>query len=611
MNAKRFIAPDMRRALKLVRDELGDNAVILQNKTIPEGVELIATNEDVSAVFKSFQQRASRPQRTVPATTAHQASSPLDDVMPKDMRLAQAAVAAAEPASASGQGLVLRDRPGSSAGTGSAGRSSSVAADIAIDKAQDVANPALPNPATENSSDVAVSISKERSGHKAHRLGSKFFGRKNNKANTPSLGAASEGVASTTAMPAQQAVSTDLGGGEQFEQVLGSLMNTETVRYAKKRKGEMNGGLLAAEQVAQIREAVAQNYDVVIDTLKEEVDLLRRLLTTQAAEQRWEQFSCTQPLKAHLLQQLIGAGYLPNLARGWIEAIGAPTDLKSGWKALLKLMLAALPTSTEGIFAQHEAVALVGPTGSGKTSTIGKLAAAFVLSGRTDELAIISTDAYRIGAQDQLRTLCQIIGVPLTIVDDHLSLRRALSRYAGQRKVLVDTAGLTQQDSAWHLQMQELESCRQSFASFMVVSTTNQLSVHVKALQDYAALPLSGCILTKLDECGRLGGSLSAVMQAQLPIAFTTSGMRIPEDLECADALKLIKQSLSGSLGDYFDPLFAQSCFDSMQATPGAVRGAGHGEGHGEGDGERHGEAHGEAHGEKRDINSLLNVCGL
>lgn len=596
MNAKRFIAPDMRRALKLVRDELGDNAVILQNKTIPEGVELIATNEDVSAVFKSFQQRASRPQRTVPAVTANHANSALDDVMPKDMRLAQAAAAASE--SAPAQGLMLPERSGTGSAGGSAAHATGLetknATNNTLPVSRDVASTARRDHATENSDDVAVSVSTHRTENKAQKLGSKFFGRKNNKTNTPSPSAESASLPST-AMPPQQASSADAGGGEQFEQVFGSLMNTETVRYPKKRKGEMNGGMLAAEQVAQIREAVAQNYDVVIDTLKEEVDLLRRLLTTQATEQRWEQFSCTRPLKAHLLQQLIGAGYLPNLARGWIEAIGAPTDLKSGWKALLKLMLAALPTSTEGILAQHEAVALVGPTGSGKTSTIGKLAAAFVLSGRTDELAIISTDAYRIGAQDQLRTLCQIIGVPLTIVDDHLSLRRALSRYAGQRKVLVDTAGLTQQDSAWHLQMQELESCRQSFASFMVVSTTNQLSVHVKALQDYAALPLSGCILTKLDECGRLGDSLSAVMQAQLPIAFTTSGMRIPEDLECADALKLIKQSLSGSLGDYFDPLFAQSCFDSMQAAPGAVRGAGHGEGHGEG----------------RDINSLLNVCGL
>jgi flagellar biosynthesis protein FlhF len=269
-------------------------------------------------------------------------------------------------------------------------------------------------------------------------------------------------------------------------------------------------------------------------------------------------------------------------------------------------MLAALPVATEGLFKHHDAVALVGPTGAGKTATIGKLAAAFVLNGKAQDLAIISTDAYRIGAQDQLRTLCDILGVPLTMVDDHLSLRRALERYSGRRKVLVDTAGLTQQDDAWRLQLKELESCCQKVANYMVVSTTNQLAVHVKALQEYASLPLAGCILTKLDECGRLGDSLSAVIQAQLPIAFTTSGMRIPEDLDCADGLKLIKQSLAGSLGDACDPVLAQSCFQELLN---------------EGDGEVQ-EPSESAHDftvraeqmvgrQNKDINSLLKVCGL
>lgn len=589
MNAKRFIAPDMRRALKLVRDELGDNAVILQNKTIPEGVELIATDEEVSAVFNSLQQRSARPQQSVASREAASSNNAIANVPP----------------SSAGTNTV------NAANTPALTRKPSSTLDDVMPKdmvlPQPSPNEAATSTTTQNSPpNTAVAqrgMANTSLEQAAQKLGARLFNKKPGKLTGPQT---QDGVVNDAAGLAEhrsqyKAENTPQSGqgaqatNNEFGQLLGALVNTETVRYAKKRKDEMGAGLLPAEQVAQIRESVAENYNVVIDTLKEEVDLLRRLLTTQAAEQRWEQFSCTQPLKAHLLQQLIGAGYLPNLARRWVEALESPEDLKSGWKGLLKMMLSALPTTADGLFAHNEAVALVGPTGSGKTSTIGKLAAAFVLNGKTDELAIISTDAYRIGAQDQLRTLCQIIGVPLTIVDDHLSLRRALARYAGKRKVLVDTAGLTQQDSAWQLQMRELESCRQSFASYMVVSTTNQLSVHVKALQDYASLPLSGCILTKLDECGRLGDSLSAVMQAQLPIAFTTSGMRIPEDLECADALKLIKHSLSGSLGDCFDPLLAQSCFDSVQSA--AQADGAHGQG--------------QASGRGKDVESLLNVCGL
>lgn len=547
MNAKRFIAPDMRRALTLVRQELGDNAVILQNKTIPEGVELIATNEEVGTVFRSLQTRPTAP--AAPAVAPEVRNTPtnaLDDVLPKGMVL--------PPVAQEEQASEREDKKNALAQSGALNRGRL----------------------------------EERIDQKAQKIGARLLNKALQKpqpaTSTTRDNAQRSDATGSVRDDSGDGVSVALGQQKGFGDLLGALVNAEPVRYAPKKK-ESSGGFLPADQVAQIREAVAENYTVVIDTLKEEVDLLRRLLTTQAAEQRWEQFSCTQPLKAHLLQQLIGAGYLPNLARRWVDALSSPEDLKSAWKALLKMMLSALPTAPEGIFAHNEAVALVGPTGAGKTSTIGKLAAAFVLNGKAQDLAIISTDAYRIGAQDQLRTLCQIIGVPLTVVDDHLSLRRALARYAGRRKVLVDTAGLTQQDAAWQLQLQELESCRQSIASYMVVSTTNQLAVHVKALQDYASLPLSGCILTKLDECGRLGDSLSAVIQAQLPIAFTTSGMRIPEDLACADALSLIKQSLAGSVGDCLDPLLAQSCFEQVQSH--GVRGASKG------------------------VDSLLNVCGL
>ena len=112
------------------------------------------------------------------------------------------------------------------------------------------------------------------------------------------------------------------------------------------------------------------------------------------------------------------------------------------------------------------------------------------------------------------------------------------------------------------MQLAELASCQQRVKHYLVVSATHQYAVHAKALADYHSLSVSGCVLTKLDESARLGDSLSAIIQANLPVAYVTTGIRIPDDVRRADALPLIKQALLSVRDTALDPDSLTACFD-------------------------------------------------
>ncbi|MGM0449549.1 MAG: flagellar biosynthesis protein FlhF [Pseudomonadota bacterium] len=218
--------------------------------------------------------------------------------------------------------------------------------------------------------------------------------------------------------------------------------------------------------------------------------------------------------------------------------------LDAGWKSALKALAAKLETVPADPLERGGIYALLGPTGSGKTTTIGKMAAQFVLRHGAEQLALVTTDRYRVAAHEQLFVFGRILNVPVRVVDEANSLDAILDDLSDRKLVLIDTAGLTAADRGWEEQIDELVSSRHAVRPYLLISATSQPRIMQSTWHCYNAVGLAGCILTKTDEALTLGEVVGFAAQSRLPVAFYTNGQKIPDDLHRAGAADLVKQAV-------------------------------------------------------------------
>ena len=200
--------------------------------------------------------------------------------------------------------------------------------------------------------------------------------------------------------------------------------------------------------------------------------------------------------------------------------------------ALARLLAPGIRTMDP--LAQPGVIMLAGTTGVGKTTTLAKLAARFSLDGERGA-ALVSKDAYRIGAMDQLRCYAELLGLPFEAAFSAADLRRAARAHADKYAVFVDTAGRGPSDGE---QLRELGRLAADLPGSRVLLTISlaQARDAGRIMESFAPLKPCGLVVTKLDESGLLWGLQDILGATGLPLAFTTSGQRVPEDLERADA---------------------------------------------------------------------------
>lgn len=215
--------------------------------------------------------------------------------------------------------------------------------------------------------------------------------------------------------------------------------------------------------------------------------------------------------------------------------------LEDGWKQSLKVLAAGIKTERSEWAEEGGVYALVGPTGSGKTTTIGKLAAHYVLRHGPDSLALVTTDRYRVAAHEQLFVFGRILNVPVRVVDEAHSLDDILDDLSDRHLVLIDTAGLTSTDKGYEEQLAELARSHHRIRTHLVVSATSQPRIMKSVWHCYKMANLTGCVMTKIDEALTLGESLGFVMETGLPVAYYTDGQKIPEDLHHAESIPLVR----------------------------------------------------------------------
>lgn len=276
-----------------------------------------------------------------------------------------------------------------------------------------------------------------------------------------------------------------------------------------------------------------------------ELQDIKGMLQNQLSTLAWRDLNKRFPKKAKLLRHLYELGLSPATARRMAEGLNYDAEFEDVWREVIKKFAGKLPVSQDDIVQQGGVFALVGPTGVGKTTTIAKMAARYALSHGTKGIALITTDNYRVGAQEQLRTFGRILGTPVRVAGDVQELKKILKSLYDKQLILIDTAGMSQRDLRLTEQFAMLNQGSSAIKTLLVVPAATQLQVLDEIVTSFSKAVLEACIITKVDESASIGGVLSTIMHHQLPVAYVSDGQRVPEDLHRARATDLVKRSVS------------------------------------------------------------------
>ena len=299
------------------------------------------------------------------------------------------------------------------------------------------------------------------------------------------------------------------------------------------------------KEVREPENRVLQDSAKLTD-LSREVEAIRHLLQYQLAGLMHDERSREEPVRAMIARLLVSGGFSEKTADRITNRIDGEAPLSQAWRELARILENNVRVGQDVILKNGGAVALIGPTGVGKTTTIAKLAARFALEYGPDQVALISTDNYRIGASEQLLTYGRIMGCAVKVVEDVTTLSEALYQLRNRSLVLIDTAGLGQRDTRLEEELMELDrNARIKLQHYLVLPGTAQRKVLEDAVRRFGKAGVDGLIITKLDESVSIGDALSICIEQDIPIAYTTSGQRVPEDLEIGDARRLVSMLLS------------------------------------------------------------------
>ncbi|HFL7938923.1 flagellar biosynthesis protein FlhF [Pseudomonas putida] len=283
----------------------------------------------------------------------------------------------------------------------------------------------------------------------------------------------------------------------------------------------------------------------LFDAMRSELSGLRELLEVQLGSLAWNQLQGSKPQQATVWRRLQRIGLSGPIARELLDLTCEIEEPRQAWRMLLAHLARMIEIPEIEPIEEGGVIAMVGPAGMGKTTTLAKLAARYVLKYGAQNLALVSMDSFRIGAQEQLKTLGRILNVPVTYVDPGQSLAAALEPLLRKRVVLIDTAGLQASDPALRMQLETLAGRGIAAKNYLVLATTSQKQVLTAAYHSYKRCGLAGCILTKLDETASLGDVLSLAISHELPVAYLTDGPRIPDDLHLPRGHQLVTRAVN------------------------------------------------------------------
>ncbi len=284
------------------------------------------------------------------------------------------------------------------------------------------------------------------------------------------------------------------------------------------------------------------SQDPALVAMRDEINMLRGVLENQLNGIGWKNMKSKHPQQAKLLERLLQMGLHPDLCRSIAAKVPYTQDMNQNWRRALTLLSTRVAVTNDDILNRGGIVALLGPAGAGKTTSVAKLAARFTLRHGPNRVALVTTDSYRIGAHQQLRTYGQILGAPVHVAKDGDELRNILLTLRDKQLVLIDTAGMSQRDIRLSEQFGMLRGSGLPIRSYAVLSSSSQRSTLDEVVRSFGKVKLEGAILTKMDETMVPGEALSVVVQNRIPVAYVSDGQRVPEDLHPGRSNNLVNR---------------------------------------------------------------------
>lgn len=504
MSVKRFVAADMRRALELVRQEMGPDAIILSSRRVKQGVEILTSLEPVAKSDKPSVHEGSGSQEVAMAS---------DDAWSQQRGMEQAIathVPAVPPVSRPApRAAVAAQQP--ARGLASGKTSTQLAEEIELARTRMIA--ARKGSSIQNG-DMTIGELAERSAPRRE------------------------------AMADTRLADTRLADTRIDPVVDDSDLDSDDFRHDSFAFGRQSSSASFHHQQQPRSQQQPHSQQQQLEQLQSDLADMRLLLEDQLNRIARAPATAANPMQASLERRLQRLGLPDALSQQLAARTREPRDIRSAWSEVLGHFSHNIPVMDDDIVARGGVFAFVGPTGVGKTTTIAKLAARYVLAHGADKVALITTDTCRIAAHEQLRTLARILNVQMRVVNDSEDLAQNLSRLRGCELVLIDTAGSRHGDPLLRQQMQTLQSLP-AVQPLLVMSANSQMQMLKATLHAYQGAGLRGCVLTKLDETASLGEALGVIMERGLPLAYTTDGQEIPRDLSLAKAHQLVSRTIA------------------------------------------------------------------
>jgi flagellar biosynthesis protein FlhF len=507
MNVKRFTARTSREAMQKVRQAFGDDAVVLSNKPCPEGVEILAMPpEGIESIERLDTGRGT------PAAPS---------------RLAQAARAPAPPARAPAAPARHMADPGVQADVGELAMSTlsfqdyvrermlkkrEEAMKVRTERAREATPPPAPVPATGSAIEARLA--------QRQRI-------------------ASQGVVSALIEPVLEP--------QAALPAPAPMPPRASMEAAPSRRlpPVLHDELRAAPAVPALAEdkVARQERSEMMNELRSMKGLIEERFGALAFMEKLQR----HPKQAQVTGKLLDCGFSPVLIRKLVEGIASDVQDEMAWTAEVLERNLLADDAAASIEDQGGIYALMGATGVGKTTSTAKIAATFAAKHGAGQLGLITLDAYRVGAHEQLRTYGRILGVPVHTAHDRAALEDLLDLLSAKKMVLIDTAGLAQRDTRTRELLDMLS--HRSINRLVVVNAASQGETIEDVLVAYRAEQARGIVLTKLDEAVKLGPALDAVIRHRLPVAGVANGQRVPEDWHHLSQRALVHRALRSGGG--------------------------------------------------------------
>ena len=535
MKTKSFVARDMRTALKMIRDEYGDDAVIMSSHETARGIEVIST--------VGYDQLAAKPALRVVSSSP--AGQPLVSIEAAGELSCDAAINARYSAIAGAAPRAPIHDPASDFANALLQGSASLATEPArpesflsrmrarfrsLDSSEQAELSAAIRPAAAAEAVRALPLPSTST----------------EAANTGHVEMIEDAPAGDPALSTHDTIALALRAGACNDSSAAAIASGHGNNTTTARPGTPAAptGTTPASPALSLVPSQAEATNPAIVAMRDELAHMRRMMESQMQQLERERLRGS-PVRAAALDALAGQGCDLALAQAVVAGLDPTLTLDAFQAPLLDALAAALTVTASEPIDDDGVIALVGPTGAGKTITAAKLAARYAARHRARDVALITTNGKRPGAHEQMQAHGRRLGITVCEARGASGLQHALAQLSDYPLVLVDTTGCAMDDRALFNQMLWLRASRK-VRSLLVLPANGNPQDMDEVVRRYRLCSPEALVLTKLDETGYLGAALSVAVRNALPIAYTTDGQRTETDIDAGDRMRIALAAVNG-----------------------------------------------------------------